>query len=295
MLLCQFRLLSLAAILSCWLSFAGFVAAAEEPMSAQPAGAAAQAGAAALQNFTEFLKAEAARAEAATKHESEIIDDSLKRQSDAIKSESDTIERIFSAFQWAVGITGLLLLAGAAYLGHIMEVASRTTKTDIETEVKAQLHATVADEVRAQLHGKVTEEIESHAKNTHRRIEDFETNTIDRARMMEANIVERLGKQVDSIMNYFDLTMGTWPSHHLKTIYEKKIGKNSDSTFVFHDQDGFKSELGFLINKGYLHLDNTSLDKFKEGDNMLDKLIVTHTGKQYLDLREKLERPEHQA
>ena len=62
MLLRQFRLLRLAAIFSCWLSFAGFVAAAEEPMPAEPTGAAAQAGAAALQNFTEFLKAEAARA-----------------------------------------------------------------------------------------------------------------------------------------------------------------------------------------------------------------------------------------
>ena len=93
----------------------------------------------------------------------------------------------------------------------------------------------------------------------------------------------------------FHLTLGTWPHHHLKTIYEKKIGSNSDSTFVFHDQDNFKSELGFLINKGFIHLDNTSLDKFKEGDNMLGKLIVTDAGKQYLDLREELRPPEYQA
>ena len=248
-------------------------------MPAQPAGAAAQAGAAAVQNFTDFLKAEAARDEAATKHESEIIDDSLKRQSDAIKNQSDAIERIFSVFQWVLGISGALLLAGAAYLGYIVQVASRATKADIEAEVGKQLHA------------KVTQELQNHAERARASIEKVEKSMAT----MEANAIKNFGKHGENIAKMFHLTMGTWTQHHLETIYQKKIGRDSDSTFVFHDQENFKNELGFLINKGYLHLDNTSLDKFKEGDNMLDKLIVTDTGKQYLELREKLERPEYQA
>ncbi len=45
----------------------------------------------------------------------------------------------------------------------------------------------------------------------------------------------------------------------------------------------------------FLELINACIFEIKEGDNILDKLIVTETGKQYLDLREKLKHSEYQA
>ena len=245
MLSCQFRLPLLAAICGGWLSFVAFVAAAEEPMPAQPAGAATQTGAAALQNFTEFLKAEAARAETATKHDSEIIEHALKHQSDAIGNAL-----VF--FEYVVGTAGVILVAGAGLLGWLLKAASRATRTDIEREVRAQLKARVA------------EEIEARAKST-----------LDRIVTLERNIVDAegsLGKQRNTITNLVHWTMGYWPHHHLKAINDMKIRGNS-ARFEFQDQNAFKRELGFLIDNGYL--ENINLDEFRPGDNMLDRLVVT--------------------
>jgi hypothetical protein len=83
------------------------IAAAQEPAPSQPANASTLAGAAALQSFTEFLKAEAARAETATKHESEVIEHALQHQSDAIANA-------LAFFQYVVGAAGAILVAGGA-------------------------------------------------------------------------------------------------------------------------------------------------------------------------------------
>jgi hypothetical protein len=136
------------------------IAAAEEPSPSQAANASTLAGAAALQSFTEFLKAEAARAETATRHESEVIEHALQHQSDAIANA-------LAFFEYVVGAAGAILVAGGAFLGWALTAANRATRADIEKEVRAQLQARVADE------------IEARARSTLQRIETLEKNIGD--------------------------------------------------------------------------------------------------------------------
>ena len=77
-----------------------------------------------MPNFTDFLKAEAARAQEATRHDSEVIEHAL------------------TTFKWIVGVVGALVLAGASAAGWMMAAWNRTTITGIfQREIKAQVEA----------------------------------------------------------------------------------------------------------------------------------------------------------
>ena len=90
-----------------------------------------------MPNFTDFLKAEAARAQEATRHDSEVIEHAL------------------TTFKWIVGVVGALVLAGASAAGWMMAAWNRTTITGIfQREIKAQVEARfreVDSEIRSTL------------------------------------------------------------------------------------------------------------------------------------------------
>jgi hypothetical protein len=114
----------IAAFSAGWLLAVTADASGQEATAPQPQITAPQAGTAALQSFTDFLKAEAVRAEAATKHESEVIESAL------------------TTFKWIVGVVGALVLAGATVGGWMMAAWNRTTITGIfQDEIKAQVEA----------------------------------------------------------------------------------------------------------------------------------------------------------
>jgi hypothetical protein len=114
----------IAALSGAWLFAVTVGASGEEAMTPQPPSVATQAGAAAVQNFTEFLKAEAARAQEATRHDSEVIEHAL------------------TTFKWIVGVVGALVLAGATVAGWMMAAWNRTTITGIfQDEIKTQVQA----------------------------------------------------------------------------------------------------------------------------------------------------------
>jgi hypothetical protein len=121
----------LAALCGGWLLIFAVVASGEEA-TPQPSAAGSQGGAAAVQNFTEFLKAEAARAEAATKHDSEVIEHALQR-------ESDAIQHALTFFEYVVGAAGSILVVGAGFLGWVLVRANRASKIEIQQEVSKQL------------------------------------------------------------------------------------------------------------------------------------------------------------
>ncbi len=253
------RQLSLAALFGSWLIIVAAPAGGEEATTAQPSTAATRAGAAAVQDFTEFLKAEAARAEAATKHESEAIENALKR-------EGDAVEKSLTFFELVVGIAGTILVAGAGFLGWVLAAANRANKTDIQQEVSKQLPS------------KVAEEIETQFKNTLDRIARLENNVGEAERSLD--------RQRNAITDLVHWTMGTWPYRHLKSIHDKKVTNGTNEEFLFREDNAFKREMGYLIDNGYL--ENINLDCFKKGENMLDRLTITEIGRRYIEFRESL-------
>jgi hypothetical protein len=123
------RLFAIAALSGAWLFAVVAGVGAEEGTASQiPNAAAAQAGAAAVQSFAELLKAEAARAEAATKHDSEVIHHAL------------------TVFSWFVGVVGAVVVAGATIVGALFVKWNRETIRDIyQNEVRSQLQARFRD------------------------------------------------------------------------------------------------------------------------------------------------------
>jgi hypothetical protein len=253
------RLFLPVALWGAWPLFAAVIANGEETIAPQPSIAAIQANAGAVQNFTEFLKAEAERAEAVTKHESDVIENALKR-------ESDAVEKTLNFFKLVVAAAGAILVAGAGYLAWVLVAANRASKIDIQQEVSRQLPS------------KVFEEIETRFKSALDRITTLENN-VDEAE-------KSLDKQRNAITNLIIWTMGEWPYNHLKSIYDMKARNSPNEAFKFQSNDAFKRELGYLIDNGYIC--NINLDEFKDTEPILHKLTLTDTGRRYVEFRESL-------
>jgi hypothetical protein len=252
-----------AALGAGWLlgSVAG-AAGAEAPAPQSPSETSQASVAAAVQSFTELLKAEAARSEEATKHEREVI------------------ERALTQFTWIVGIVGGILLAGAGLLGWAIKAWSRASKADIEKEVKRQIRDTVMETIESQL--KATQ---MRLAGIDREAEAF-GKRLDEARNRVGAAEDRLEEQRDTIKDLVALTVGPFPYSYLKSIYDKKTGQDSVQEFILQEGASFKREMNFLIDSGYL--ENLDLSSFPDNSNILDKLAVSDKGKLYVKFREQL-------
>jgi hypothetical protein len=259
----QRRRLFAVALGAGWLvgSVAGAVGA-EAPAPQSPSEAAQANAAAAVQTFAELLKAEAARSEEATKHERAVI------------------ERALTQFTWIVGIVGGILVVGAGLLGWAIKAWSRASKTDIEKEVKKQIHDTVMETIESQL--KTTQ---TRLAGIDREAEAF-SKRLDEAKSRVEATEDRLKEQRDTIKDLVALTVGPFPYSYLKSIYDKKTGQDPDQEFILREGASFKREMNFLIDGGYL--ENVDLSSFPDNSNILDKLAVSDKGKIYVKFREQL-------
>jgi hypothetical protein len=196
---------TIAGLSGIWLSFAVVNGAhAEEATAPQPtSSAAAQAGATAVRNFTEFLKFEAERAELATKHDSEVI------------------ERALEHFKWLVQVAGAFLLAGGALLSSAIAWANYTSKTEIRREVTSRLGARITEEIGSQIRSRMKQldqVIEAGRVNTERRFTE-QQNLITRLQ----HITARLDQQQDYIKTLAEMSVGLFPYTWLKVIYNKIV------------------------------------------------------------------------
>jgi hypothetical protein len=105
-------------------------------------------------------------------------------------------------------------------------------------------------------------------------------------RRVEAEVDPRdtLGEQRAVITTLMAPTTSSLPYIYLRDIHDKKIGADSNKPFIFHNQDAFKRELGFLIDRGYI--ENVNLDLFTDNQDILTILKVTETGELLINLRE---------
>jgi hypothetical protein len=245
-----------------WLFLFTVSAMGEETATPQSSSAAAQANSAALQSFTELLKAEAARSEEATKH------------------ERDVIRHALTVFTWIVGVVGALLVTGAALLGWAMAAWNRASKTDIQHEVRTQLQAGVTEAIEMEL--KTTRTLVARLGDE---AEDV-SKQLQGAKSRVSVAEERLNEQKNTITKLVALTLGPYPYDYLKAIYNKKNGLDPDRTFVLQPGAAFKREMNFLIDSGYLA--NIDLSGFSDNVDILDALTITETGELYVKFREGL-------
>jgi hypothetical protein len=175
------------------LSLAWLFAITAGAHSEEPGRAAVQATTPAEQYFAEFLKAE----EQATKH------------------LSDVIKHALTIFTWIVGVVGGLLVGGAALLGWAIARWSRTSKTDIEKEVKTQLRVGV------------TETIESESKETQRRITQLTRETDEFSRQLDEakNRVNSAENTLTDLQLVAPLVLSEPQRRHLLNLYS---GRTTD-------------------------------------------------------------------
>jgi hypothetical protein len=250
------------ALSGAWLFLFVGGAIGQESPAPQSSSAAVQANAATVQSFTEFLKAQAARSEEAT------------------RLERDVIRHALTVFTWIVGVVGTLLVVGAGALGWFMAKWSRASKTDIQQEVRTQLQARVMEAIDAEITTTRTRvaSLSKEAENFSRQLAEAK----DKVAVAE----ERLNEQRDTITKLVGLTLGPYPYSYLKSIHAKKTGADPNHAFLLQPGNSFKRELNFLIDMGYL--ENVELSKFQDLSNIIDELKITETGELYLKLRESL-------
>jgi hypothetical protein len=159
----------------------------EESRTSQSPSVATAADGAMAQNFAAFLKAE----EQATKH------------------ASDVIEHALAVFTWIVGVVGGLLVAGAALLGWGIARWSRASKTDIQ------------DEVKTQLHGRVSEAIELESKETQRRVAQLSKDADEFIRQLEEakNRVNSAENTLSELGLLLPLVLTQAERSHLQNLY----------------------------------------------------------------------------
>jgi len=203
--------------------------------------------------------------------------DFLKAEELATKHASDVVEHALTVFTWIVGVVGGLLVAGAALLGWAIQRWSRANRTDIQNEVEKQLQS---EAVKA---------IESEIAATKQRIEKLDREANEFSRQLEEarnRVGSTLDLQQERINQLIILTMGQFPHAYLKSIHDRKEGFDPKQEFLWHQQPGFKREMGFLIDHGYL--ENIGLEGFTDRQNIFDKLTLTEAGKLYVKLRERV-------
>jgi hypothetical protein len=250
------------ALSGAWLLLFTVGALGQEAPAPPSPSEAAQPNAAVVQSLSEFLKAQAARSEEAT------------------KLERDVIQRTLNLFTWIVGVVGGLLVAGAALLGWFIRAWNRANKTDIQLEVKKQLRSDVVEEIGKEIEatrnriGKLGQDAAQLGK-------EFE-----KARDRVAGTEDQLKEQGENITKLFALALGSYPYDYLKSIYDKKTGRDSNREFKLQPGASFKREMNFLIDLGYL--ENVDLSKFPDNSNILDELTITEAGESYIKFREKL-------
>jgi len=208
-----------------WL-FAVFTAAhGEESRTPQSPSVATQADCAVAQHFAEFLKAE----EQATKH------------------ASDVIEHALAVFTWIVGVVGGLLVAGAALLGWGIARWSRASKTDIQ------------DEVKTQLHGRVTEAIELESNETQRRITQLSKDADEFIRQPEEakNRVNSAENTLSELGLLLPLVLTQAERSHLQNLYD-------GTTANYVGNSNLRTELRRLR---YLTLINNPNDSIRTASN----------------------------
>jgi hypothetical protein len=234
----------------------------QESPAPQSSSAAAQANATTVQSLTEFLKAQAARSEEAT------------------RLERDVIQHALTVFTWIVGVVGTLLVTGAGVLGWLMARWNRASKTDIQQEVKTQLQAGVMETIDSEI--KITR---TRVARLGEEAEEVSKQLVE-ARKRVAVAEDRLNEQSDTIRKLVGLTLGYFPYDYLKSIHNKTTGADPDRTFILQPGSSFKRELNFLIDNGYL--ENVELSKFPDNTNIIDALKITEAGELYLKFRESL-------
>jgi hypothetical protein len=204
------------------------------------------------------------------------LGDFLKAEEQATQHASDVVEHALTVFTWIVGVVGGLLVAGAALLGWAIRYWSRANKTDIQKEVEKQLQS---EAVKA---------IESEIAATKRRIDKLvqDANEFDKQLAEARSVLPTLDQQQHRLNQLIVLTMGQFPYDYLKAIYDRKEGFDPKREFLWHQQQGFKREMGFLIDHGYL--ENIGLEDFTDKQNIFDRLTLTEAGKLYVKLRESV-------
>jgi hypothetical protein len=109
-----------------------------------------------------------------------------------------------------VGVVGGLLVAGAALLGWGIARWSRASKTDIQ------------DEVKTQLHGRVTEAIELESKETQRRITQLSKDADGFIRQLEEakNRVNSAENTLSELGLLLPLVLTQAERSHLQNLYD---------------------------------------------------------------------------